>query len=572
MIFGEKRNLEGFPPLLTSTVKGQWEAIKQQLMAGLIEKERKTMGEKYDIIWEELRRQKQVPEDTEKYQLLPHLITAVQHTQIELEQLEYKRSCLYNMSLASAALEFAQTKSETCPENRILLTQNSPASITLPPAPPSYFVSETEEEKQASTEIAEQCQKAAEEETCSLDGRNKLQTVCNLLESDTKEKEAYCVTSDKKNVLKVGGMREILQPQPVSQHMFPLICKGPKAEEVYQPFSFTDMNGILDKMPHPSEGGGVWMAKFLQLTQGNKLAMGDWRAILEKQIPYDIRQIETNAGTINLEDSQPFTTHATQLGGAMRARFPIPIDACSFTMKENEDILEFLKRCKDTWAEITGCHPGSGKWQTYQFRKAIIASMPKTVQEAMLDNPDMPGCTTEQWENHLKHNMKRHRDKERDNKEDTETARAELLKLQLEEARKRINDIENKSEDQMVQQPFPQVKRGPGEWGRRHETGWRMLWDTCHVCGQRGHWRRMCPHMKWQGIPWTLNEYGGGYGYAQQPPYPPTRPLSHPGAMFNHWRDRTHWGPMHWVARTHSRIRRRLSGYHAVPKPHLTPQ
>lgn len=129
MIFGEKRNLEGFPPLLTSTVKGQWEAIKQQLMAGLIEKERKTMGEKYDIIWEELRRQKQVPEDTEKYQLLPHLITAVQHTQIELEQLEYKRSCLYNMSLASAALEFAQTKSETCPENRILLTQNSPASI-----------------------------------------------------------------------------------------------------------------------------------------------------------------------------------------------------------------------------------------------------------------------------------------------------------------------------------------------------------------------------------------------------------------------------------------------------------
>lgn len=37
-------------------------------------------------------------------------------------------------------------------------------------------------------------------------------------------------------------------------------------------------------MPPPTEGGGTWMTKFCQYTLGHKLALGDWRALLGKQV------------------------------------------------------------------------------------------------------------------------------------------------------------------------------------------------------------------------------------------------------------------------------------------------
>lgn len=52
---------------------------------------------------------------------------------------------------------------------------------------------------------------------------------------------------------------------------------------VYQPFLFTDMGCILDKMANSTDGGGPWMSKFCQLTVGPKLAMGDWRALIGNQ-------------------------------------------------------------------------------------------------------------------------------------------------------------------------------------------------------------------------------------------------------------------------------------------------
>lgn len=131
----------------------------------------------------------------------------------------------------------------------------------------------------------------------------------------------------------------------------PLITKG-GARDVYQPFSFTDMGYILDKMPNPTEGEGAWMSKFCQLTMGQKLAMGDWRAIIGNQLgKHEITESENAAQTATLTDCSPFLPNSTNIGRAMRERFPVPQGAfynLSFSPKSGEAILEYLLRCKDT--------------------------------------------------------------------------------------------------------------------------------------------------------------------------------------------------------------------------------
>ncbi len=231
-----------------------------------------------------------------------------------------------------------------------------------------------------------------------------------------------------------------LRSRKNSQAMqMPLIQQGPRQGEVYQPFSFTDMNCILDKMPPPSEGGGPWMSKFCQYTLGYKLAMGDWRALIGKQLGmWDIRQLETAAGTTHLPDASPFSPHATNIGKALRDTFPIPpsaMHALTFHIKDGEDVSSFLIRCKGEWTDTAGSHPGSSIIQTTLFRNAVMTGMPISVKEVMEGNPDIPSCSTEQWEKHLTHHLKRYRSKLEEDKQNLDNTQAQLLKLQLDKAR-----------------------------------------------------------------------------------------------------------------------------------------
>lgn len=64
---------------------------------------------------------------------------------------------------------------------------------------------------------------------------------------------------------------------------------------------------------------------------------------------------------------------------------------------------EFLLQCKTIWTETVGTHPSNDKLQLILFRKAILDSMPKSVQGQMGANPDLQGCSTEKWEKPLIH-------------------------------------------------------------------------------------------------------------------------------------------------------------------------
>ncbi|GCC19185.1 hypothetical protein chiPu_0020994 [Chiloscyllium punctatum] len=174
-----------------------------------------------------------------------------------------------------------------------------------------------------------------------------------------------------------------------------------------------------------------------------------------------------------------------------------------------------------------------------------MAGMPKEVKEAMESNPDIPGCSTEQWEKHLTHHMKHYRTKQDEDKQSNESAQVQLLKLQLDEARGRANDTKKASQktiNQMVQRPSPQNilpsldptpdwmppyphygDKPIGDSGAMHGRGRSrgaprdQPPNTWFEWGQPGHWRRNCP-MLWepQGGQGLIR---GQYVRSSQPPF-----------------------------------------------------
>lgn len=178
--------------------------------------------------------------------------------------------------------------------------------------------------------------------------------------------------------------------------MMPLLQKG--NQQVYKPFSFTDINCTVDKMPPPEEGRGLCMTKFCQYTMGHTLALGDWRGLLGKQVGVsEVQQVQEAVGTAGWPDDTPLSMCHTKLVRAMRENLPTPVGAIHtlcFTINEGKKITTFLNRCKMTW---TNTADSSNKLQTNLFRQAVMPGMPKPVKDAMEENLDISGCPSEQW-------------------------------------------------------------------------------------------------------------------------------------------------------------------------------
>ena len=133
-----------------------------------------------------------------------------------------------------------------------------------------------------------------------------------------------------------------------SAYAMPLVAKS-DGKQVYQPFSFTDMNSILEKMPAPTAGGRKWMDRFSQLTNGWNLCMGDWRGLIGHQLPtHEQQRIEVAANTDNTPDDQLFCPLATRLGRVMRDRWSITFPGiCTKREGERARIPYKVRNCVD---------------------------------------------------------------------------------------------------------------------------------------------------------------------------------------------------------------------------------
>lgn len=175
-----------------------------------------------------------------------------------------------------------------------------------------------------------------------------------------------------------------------------------------------------------------------------QLALGDFRGILGRQVSlWDLNKIKELAGIKDRPKATWFGPLATRVGEVMRQIFPVAPGAMQnlkFKWEENESTHGFLIRCKEEWMCATGCHPGSDDLHTTLFRQAVISGLPQTVKEVMEGNPDLPGSTANMWEKHLSHHINAHKVKQQRKKEGVITAQEQLLKIQLDGARKKLNE------------------------------------------------------------------------------------------------------------------------------------
>lgn len=185
--------------------------------------------------------------------------------------------------------------------------------------------------------------------------------------------------------------------------------------EKYKPWSLGVVQAVVEKMPPVADGGGLWLDQLDKLTAGQKLALGDWRAVAARCLPgHVMREIEREGRLEDVPDEIPFTRLVMDVGAAMRERFPLPNAATvpKLPWKTDQNPRDYLDKCKETWARNTGCLPGKGGVQQEWFRKAVLEGVPNSVKEAMLSNPDLPGSESQIWERHLIHHLQRAKDQE----------------------------------------------------------------------------------------------------------------------------------------------------------------
>lgn len=63
----------------------------------------------------------------------------------------------------------------------------------------------------------------------------------------------------------------------------------------------------MDKLPPVAEGGNLWLSKLDSLTVGQRLVLGDFRAVIARCVTgSDMRDIEIQAKTDDRRDDCPY--------------------------------------------------------------------------------------------------------------------------------------------------------------------------------------------------------------------------------------------------------------------------
>ncbi|KAE8281758.1 hypothetical protein D5F01_LYC19141 [Larimichthys crocea] len=329
---------------------------------------------------------------------------------------------------------------------------------------------------------------------------------------------------------------------------YPLMASGEGFK--YRPFGIVDVQALVDKLPPVSEGGNLWLAQLDSLTAGQRLALGDFRAVISRCLTgADVREIEIDAGTDDRSDDMPFTRVSTAVGKAMRAKYPLPNAAAMPKIKwdPKQNPREFLDKSKDIWIKHSGEHPGKPGVQREWYRQAILEGVPEEVKTAMKNNPDMLGCDSHIWEKHLIHHLSKAQETREDEQDNLSELQAQLLKMQIVKTKQELKKTEKSSAKVMVAaqqlgtldlypvphwapqpppQPFQPQPQGRGKQGPRGRGGWRQRdgqfakptrWaaspnDECRCCKLKGHWARDCPYQQDPGNPYPAGRPRGQYG------------------------------------------------------------
>jgi len=289
------------------------------------------------------------------------------------------------------------------------------------------------------------------------------------------------------------------------------------------------------------------------MSVGQTICLGDFRRVLAQQTShYEVERVEKRAGTETMNDNSSFSSNNIHslVSKAMREHFPQTgggYGSLSFTFTPGEAAATMLLRSRQEYTAATDCSPDNNDQHKQMFRKAIMAAIPAEIKTLMEDNPEIDHINTQTWERHLAHHIGKFNKQLQKNKTEEEELRVQLLRTQLDIARKTIQN-EKKGVKQLIvhpvapagQAPGPQNPQGgfphPGQshnqaqydnngfqqqrGGFRGKTRGRGGFETkaggnqeqvCFTCGQADHWYRWCP----QGLPQRGRGAGAQRGHGQ---------------------------------------------------------
>ncbi|KAL4009565.1 hypothetical protein ACER0C_003417 [Sarotherodon galilaeus] len=361
----------------------------------------------------------------------------------------------------------------------------------------------------------------------------------------------------------------------------PLIV-GPKHEPIYRAYKVRDLEALVRQLPPITEGGAKWLRKLDMLTEGDEIAIGDFRAVAGRvMLGGALADVEEIAGTTSYANNMPYREVRNALADAVREKYPTPNTGAipKIIWDPQHTPLEFLARAKEQWLSETGIHPGQEGESRAWFRAAVLAGLPKQVRTDLEKNPDFAVADSTQWERHLTHRLTLEQDDVNKQKKELEEAQALLLKLQLAEAKIKVGEKKKEAKEttkrMMVAKPqpdpvpewpdldpnlypddrwpvnAPRQRQPAGNWGavrpyrgrggyagrgqRARGTGnpGYTSWNVCYRCGADGHWARDCPgpsHNSQQrgyqpqarGAPRGRGAYRGGH----QAPNPGAAPVA----------------------------------------------
>lgn len=320
------------------------------------------------------------------------------------------------------------------------------------------------------------------------------------------------------------------------------LLTGARGEPVYHPYNIRDLEALVKQLPPITEGGAAWLRRLGNLTEGEELALGDFRAIGGRTLRGGgLADVEEIARTACQPNDVPYARVRNALSDAVREKYPTHNIGTTprIVWSPEQSPREFMEHAKEQWILQTGEHPGQNGEPRAWFRSAVLAGLPERVTKDLQKNPDFAVADSAKWERHIIHRLELEKDEVNKKKQELEEAQGQLVKLKLAEAREKLNEKKKENKDgpkkMLVAQPRgdpgpdwpdlnpvlypddrwpangPRQERFAGNWGatrslrgrggsqrgggpRGRGLGGPMLDpNVCRRCGGRGHWVRDCP-------------------------------------------------------------------------------
>ncbi|XP_042073599.1 uncharacterized protein LOC121813768 [Haplochromis burtoni] len=220
-----------------------------------------------------------------------------------------------------------------------------------------------------------------------LPGRTTLRSG-RVLEEPRDKRPSIFEKNRRKTVALQTGERQCDAEEELPLTM-PLLT-GVRGEPVYHPYNIRDLEALVKQLPPITEGGAAWLRRLGSLTEGEELALGDFRAIGGRTFRGGgLADVEEIARTVCQPNDLPYARVRNALSDAVHEKYPTHNIGTTprIVWSPEHSPREFMEHAKEQWILQTGEHPGQNGELRAWFRSAVLAGLPERVRTDLQKNP-----------------------------------------------------------------------------------------------------------------------------------------------------------------------------------------